>query len=392
MITLLSKWLIPHRDQVDDPAVRQAYGTLCGIVGIALNLLLFAGKFFSGTISGSIAITADAFNNLSDAGSSVVTLIGFKLSGRKADTGHPFGHGRMEYLSGLIVAGLIIIMGIELGKSSLTKILHPAAVGFSLLSVGILAVSICVKVYMSIYNRRVGKKIHSAAMAATATDSLSDTAATTAVLIATLVAKWTGWQIDGWVGILVALVILYAGWRAAKETLDLLLGQPPEEAFVRQIIAIVMNHPHIIGMHDLVVHDYGPGRLMISLHAEVPAEGNIMELHDEIDNAERGLAEKLNCHAVIHMDPVITNDNGATAAVKEKVCRAVKDLDPHINIHDFRMVTGPTHTNVIFDAVVPFEFRMTNQETEEKIRAAVRGLDGNYFAVVNVENSFSEIL
>ena len=372
--------------------MRQAYGTLCGIVGIALNLLLFAGKFFSGTISGSIAITADAFNNLSDAGSSVVTLIGFKLSGRKADTGHPFGHGRMEYLSGLIVAGLIIIMGIELGKSSLTKILHPAAVEFSLLSVGILAVSICVKVYMSIYNRHVGKKIHSAAMAATAIDSLSDTAATTAVLIATLVAKWTDWQIDGWVGIMVALFILYAGWRAAKETLDLLLGQPPEEAFVRQIIAIVMNHPHIIGMHDLVVHDYGPGRLMISLHAEVPAEGDIMELHDEIDNAERGLAEKLNCHAVIHMDPVITNDNGATAAVKEKVCGAVKDLDSHIKIHDFRMVTGPTHTNVIFDAVVPFEFRMTNQETEEKIRAAVRGLEGNYFAVVNVENSFSEIL
>jgi len=391
MITLLSKWLIPHREQVDDPAVRQAYGTLCGVVGIALNLLLFAGKFFAGTVSGSIAITADAFNNLSDAGSSLVTLVGFKLSGRKADLGHPFGHGRVEYLSGLVVSMLIILMGFELGKSSFAKILHPSPVEFSLLTVAILVASICVKLYMSAYNRGVGKKIRSAAMAATATDSLSDTAATTAVLLATLVGKWTGLQIDGWVGVLVALFILYAGWKAAKGTLDLLLGQPPEKEFVHRIVSIVMDHPHIIGIHDLVVHDYGPGRLMISLHAEVPAEGNIMELHDEIDNAEMELAEILKCQAVIHMDPVVTDDNGVTAEAKKKVLQAVKAIDPKINIHDFRMVTGPTHTNVIFDAVVPFDFPASKEETEKNIRAAVRALEGNYFAVVKVEHSYSGV-
>lgn len=388
MIALLSKWLIPNRENVTDPAVRDGYGTLCGVVGIVLNLLLFAGKFFAGTISGSIAITADAFNNLSDAGSSLVTLIGFKLSGRKPDLGHPFGHGRLEYVSGLIVSALILLMGIELAKSSFDKILHPAAVEFSLLSVAILAASICVKVYMSFYNRNIGKKINSAAMAATATDSLSDTAATTAVLIATLVGKWTGLLIDGWVGILVALFILFAGYKAAKETLDPLLGQPPEEEFVRKIVSIVMSHKKIIGIHDMVVHDYGPGRLMISLHAEVPAEGNIMDLHDEIDNAEMELTEKLHCQAVIHMDPVVTDDDGTTAAIRQQVIALVHTVDQRLTIHDFRMVAGPTHTNLIFDVVVPFDLPLTNQEVEEKIRAAVRAMDGNYYAVVKAENSY----
>ena len=283
MIELLARWCIPDRDNVTSPSVRRAYGTLCGIVGIALNILLFAGKFFAGQLSGSIAVTADAFNNLSDAGSSAVTLLGFRLAGRKPDTDHPFGHGRIEYISGLAVAGLILLMGVELAKSSVDKILHPEEVTFSLLALGILAASVCVKLYMWLYNRRIGKKIKSAAMEATAMDSLSDTAATAAVLLAMLVGRWTGLAVDGYVGLVVALFILASACKAAKETLSPLLGQPPDPALVQEIRDIVMAHSTVQGIHDLVVHDYGPGRCMISLHAEVPAHGDIMEMQDVID-------------------------------------------------------------------------------------------------------------
>lgn len=275
MIELLARWCIPDRDNVTSPSVRRAYGTLCGIVGIALNILLFAGKFFAGQLSGSIAVTADAFNNLSDAGSSAVTLLGFRLAGRKPDTDHPFGHGRIEYISGLAVAGLILLMGVELAKSSVDKILHPEEVTFSLLALGILAASVCVKLYMWLYNRRIGKKIKSAAMEATAMDSLSDTAATAAVLLAMLIGRWTGLAVDGYVGLVVALFILCSACKAAKETLSPLLGQAPDPELVQEIRDIVMAHSTVQGIHDLVVHDYGPGRCMISLHAEVPAHGTL---------------------------------------------------------------------------------------------------------------------
>jgi cation diffusion facilitator family transporter len=387
MITLLSKWFIYNRENTTDPAVRRAYGTLCGVAGIVLNLLLFAGKYFAGILSGSIAITADAFNNLSDAGSSLVTLIGFKLSGRKPDPQHPFGHGRIEYISGLIVSALILLMGVELGKTSIDKILHQSPVEFSLLSVGILAISIAVKVYMSCYNRGVGRKIHSAAMAATATDSLGDTAATTAVLLATLVGKFTGWQIDGWMGVLVALFILYAGFNAARETLSPLLGQTPDEELVHSIEKLVMSFPPILAIHDMVVHDYGPGRMMISLHAEVPADHDILELHDVIDNAEVALKTSLQCEAVIHMDPVVADDS-RVAALRQQVAALVKTIDEKISIHDFRMVPGPTHTNLIFDAVIPFNASKSNEEIEQKIKTLVEDMEGSYFAVVTVENSY----
>ena len=387
MLQLLAKCLIKNRDDVNSPAVRKAYGVLCGAVGIALNILLFAGKFFAGSLSGSIAITADAFNNLSDAGSSVVTMLGFQLAGQKPDRDHPFGHGRIEYLSGLAVAMLILLMGFELAKSSVEKILRPEAVDFSLLSLGILAVSICVKLYMYLYNRVIGKKINSAAMAATAADSLSDSVATTAVLIAALVGRFTGLQIDGWVGALVALFILKSGFDAAKDTISPLLGQPPAPEFVKRIEELVLAHPAVCGIHDLVVHDYGPGRCMISLHAEVPANENILELHDEIDNIETELTRKLNCDAVIHMDPVVMDD-GVTQETRKRVEMLVHAIDDQISIHDFRMVTGPTHTNLIFDAAVPFHFRLSDKEVAGKIREAVRALNGNYFAVVKVEKSY----
>ena len=385
MISLLARLFI--KQSGDEQAVRKAYGILCGAVGIGFNVLLFIGKFFAGTLAGSIAITADAFNNLSDAGSSFVTLLGFQMAGQKPDSEHPFGHGRIEYLSGLAVSMLILLMGVELAKSSLQKILHPEPVDSSPVVIAILCVSIAVKLYMFSYNRRLGRKLNSSAMEATSMDSLSDSAATLAVLIATLVGHFTGLMIDGWCGILVAAFILWSGFNAAKDTLDPLLGTPPTREFVTQIRDIVMAHKSILGIHDLIVHDYGPGRVMISVHAEVSASENVLELHDEIDNVEKELREKLGCEAVIHMDPIVTDD-GITEETRQRVAALVHCIDDEINIHDFRMVVGPTHTNVIFDAVVPFKFRLTDAEVREKIEAAVRALDGNYYAVVNVERPY----
>ena len=387
MISLLAR-LFVKTDGRDPAAVRKAYGILCGAVGIGFNVLLFLGKFFAGTIAGSIAITADAFNNLSDAGSSFVTMLGFQLAGQKPDSDHPFGHGRIEYLSGLAVSMLILLMGFELAKSSLDKILHPEPVDSSPLVIAILCVSIAVKLYMAFYNHRLGKQLNSAAMEATGADSLSDSVATSAVLLATLVGHFTGWMIDGWCGILVAAFILWSGFNAAKDTIDPLLGTPPTPEFVDEIKNLVMAHPAIVGIHDLIVHDYGPGRVMISLHAEVSASADVLELHDEIDNVEKELQEKLGCHAVIHMDPIVIDD-GITQETRKRVADLVRCIDDQISIHDFRMVVGPTHTNVIFDAVVPFGFRLSNSEVASKIQSAVRTLDGNYFAVVNVEQSYT---
>ena len=385
MISRLARLFLRKKDPAD---LRRGYGMLCGAVGIGLNLLLFGGKFLAGTLSGSIAITADAFNNLSDAGSSFVTLVGFHLAGQKPDVHHPFGHGRIEYLSGLAVSMLILLMGFELGRSSLDKILHPSPVDSSPLVLGILCVSIAVKLYMAFYNHTLGKKLSAPAMLATAVDSLSDSAATFAVLAATLVGQFSGVLIDGWVGLLVAALILWSGAKSAKETIDPLLGTPPTHEFVQRIRDLVMAHPGIIGIHDLIVHDYGPGRVMISLHAEVPATENVLDIHDEIDNVEKELQEKLGCEAVIHMDPIVTDD-GVTAETRQRVAALVRCIDDEISIHDFRMVSGATHTNLIFDAVVPFGFRLTDAQVAEKIKTAVRALDGTYYAVVHVERSYT---
>ena len=387
MISLLAKWLIPNRDKVENSEVRRAWGSLCGFMGIALNLLLFAGKLASGTLSGSIAVTADAFNNLSDAGSSVVTLLGFRLAGKKPDADHPFGHGRMEYVSGLAVAGLILLMCAELAKSSVEKILRPESVSFSWLAAAILLVSIGVKVYMYLYNKSVGKKIRSAAMAATASDSLSDAAATAAVLLAMLVGHWSGVQLDGWTGLLVALFILWSAVQAARDTVSPLLGQSPDPLLVKEIEELVMAHDAVVGVHDLVVHDYGPGRRIISLHAEVPADGQVLALHDVIDNIEAELSRKLHCEAVIHMDPVVVGDPQVDA-LHEKVAALVRTIDPRITIHDFRIVPGATHTNLIFDAVIPFDERLTRPQVAAQICQLVQGLDGRYRAVVKIENSY----
>lgn len=387
MVTLLAKRWIPDGENTTSPAVRQAYGTLCGLMGILLNLLLFAGKLFAGAVSGSIAITADAFNNLSDAGSSIVTLLGFRLAGQRPDAAHPFGHGRIEYLSGLLVAALILLMGVELAKTSLDKILHPQPVTFSWLTVAILVGSILVKFYMSVYNRKIGTKISSAAMAATAADSLSDCMATSAVLLATLAGHFLHWQIDGWCGAVVALLIFYAGINAAKDTIQPLLGQPPAPELVAHIQETVMEHPPIRGIHDLVVHDYGPGRMMITLHAEVPCDGDLLTMHDTIDLAEQALRKRFHCEATIHMDPIAVDD-AATKELKAQVHTLVSAMDPGFDIHDFRVVQGPTHTNLIFDVAVTHEYRGDLHQLEQEIGQKIEALDGNYFAVVQAEYTY----
>lgn len=388
MVSYLSKKFIKDYKNVKNENVRRAYGMLCSIVGILLNIFLFAIKYFAGIISGSIAITADAFNNLSDAGSSVITLIGFKFAGMKPDLEHPFGHGRVEYISGFAVSVMIILMGAELLKSSIDKIFHPESIDTTVVSFIILMVSILVKLYMSLYNSKIGDKIESAGMKATATDSKSDCIATSVVLISMLIAKFTGVNIDAYAGLLVAGFILYAGYDAAKETLSPLLGQIPEKSLVDSIEKIVMSYDEIVGIHDLVVHDYGPGRLMISLHAEVPGNGDIFILHDAIDRAEIELNEKLNCEAVIHLDPIDT-DNEEVMEMKSKITKLIKkEIDEIITIHDFRIVKGNTHTNVIFDAVIPPKYKMTDKEVETKIKDLVKNNFGNYFAVVKVEITY----
>lgn len=387
MVTLLSKLFIKNPD-TEDPAVRQAYGILSGIVGIFLNLLLFSGKFFAGTISHSISITADAFNNLSDAGSSVITLIGFKMAGQEPDPTHPFGHGRIEYLSGLAVSAAILLMAAELFKSSASKLLHPEAVSCTPLIVGILLVSILVKCYMYLYNRTISKKIHSEAMHATASDSLSDMLSTAVVLLTTLIAHFSGISLDGICGILVAVFIFYTGITSARDTLNPLLGQAPDPGFVKEIEELVLSHEGVIGIHDLLVHNYGPGRIMISLHAEVPSDGDILTLHDMIDNIEHELQERLKCNAVIHMDPVCINDPSVNA-LRSTVCGFLAELDESLSLHDFRVVKGPTHTNIIFDVLIPFRFRLSDEEVCRILKERISGLEGNYFAVICIDKKYA---
>ena len=387
MIKLLTKLFIKDHENVTSAAVRRAYGTMCSLYGILLNLLLFAGKYIAGLISGSVAITADAFNNLSDAGSSIITLLGFAIAGKKPDPDHPFGHGRAEYLAGLVLSGVIILMGFELVKSSFEKILHPEPISSGLLPAVILVCSILVKFYMCLYNRSVGKKINSAAMQATATDSLSDSIATTVVLLSMGISYFFHVNIDGYAGLLVAVFIIYAGFNAAKDTVSPLLGQAPDPEFVQQVADIVTAHPEVVGIHDLAVHDYGPGRVMVSLHAEVSGDGNIFDLHDAIDTAETELKEQLGCIATIHMDP-IEADNTEVSQMRAAVAEKLKELDDVISIHDFRMVPGPTHTNLIFDAVVPADYKKSDEELAASIRQHIHQTWPDRYAVVNIDHSY----
>ncbi|MBR3766772.1 MAG: cation transporter [Clostridia bacterium] len=389
MIKLLTKLFSANSN--DSERLRQTYGMICSGAGIALNILLFVIKFIAGSLSGAISVTADAFNNLSDSGSSLITMFGFRLAAKKPDPGHPFGHGRIEYLSGIAVSILILLMGFELLTSSINKIINPETPEISLLVFIILVVSIAVKFYMFLYNRKYAKICKSQAMKATSTDCLSDMISTSVVFISMLITYFTDINIDAYCGLAVAAFILFAGLKSAYETIGPLLGQPPEAEFVNSIEEIVLNGKDIIGMHDLIVHDYGPGRCMISLHAEVPASGNILDIHDEIDNLERELSEKLGCIAVIHMDPIQTDNETATKlkVLAEDVCRKIY---PNMHLHDFRIVEGNTHTNLIFDIVVPHGFKLSDSELKKQIEKEIKEYDSKLFTVITVDKDYNNTI
>ena len=383
---LIRRWLA-GRDP-GAPEVRQKCGTYAGVVGILLNALLCLGKLAAGALTGSVAMIADAFNNLSDAASSIITLIGFRLAGQAADEEHPFGHGRMEYLAGLIVSIAILLMGLELGKSSVEKLLHPEELNFSWLAVAILAASVLVKLWMYRFNRALGKAISSQTMEATAADSLSDSAATAVVLAATLIGHYFHLQIDGLAGLLVAAFILKTGWEAAKDTLDPLLGRPMDPELAEDIDKLVVSHRNILGIHDLVYHDYGPGRAMMSFHAEVPADADLLEMHDIIDHIERELKEKHHIETVIHMDPIVNDER--TAALRAQVEELAHEIDPVLSIHDLRITAGPYHTNVLFDVMVPYGFRLNDGQVRGELSRRIKGLSEKYTAVIQVDHSFVE--
>jgi len=387
MIALLAKHFIKDYGNMKSPHVRHCYGMLCGIVGIFLNIVLFIGKFLAGTFSHSIAITADALNNLSDAGSSFITLAGFKLASQKPDPDHPYGHGRIEYLSGLFVSLLIILMAIELLKSSFEKIVNPQETAINPLVMTILAVSILVKLYMSVYNKQIGQKIDSAALLATATDSRGDMISTLLVLVSSAISYFSGIQIDGYCGLLVGLFILYSGFNAAKDTIDPLLGKAPDKEYIEKIEEIVTSHDLILGIHDMMIHDYGPGRVVVSLHAEVPSDGDLLEMHDLIDHIEQDLSEMCDCEAVIHMDPISVNDP-ETVALKEQIRSIMKEIDENLQFHDFRIVKGPTHTNLLFDILVPYKFPIKDSELIVMVDRKVKELNPCYFIVVKVDHTY----
>lgn len=387
MVDFLVNLFVKDKENIHDPKVRQSYGRLSGLVGIVCNLLLFLLKLFAGLATGAVSIMADAFNNLSDAASSVVTLIGFYMAGKPADLDHPYGHGRIEYLSGLFVSAAILMTGVELMKSSVDKILHPEALSFSIASVVILVASILVKLWMSRFNYKVGNRIDSEAMKATGADSLSDCISTSAVLLGVLIAMLTGKNLDGWFGAVVALFVCYAGFNAAKETIQPLLGQAPDPELVRQIRERVMQEDKILGVHDLIIHDYGPGRRIISLHAEISYKEDILEAHDMIDNVERDLKEAFQCDATIHMDPVI-HDDAEMNQIRHQVERIVREENPEWKIHDFRMVRGQTHTNLIFDLVIQPEDLVHAGEIENRMKEKIHKMDPHFYAVVTVEQSF----
>ncbi len=388
MIKLLLKTFVKDYENTSSESVRKAYGTFAGTTGIILNILLFCAKLIAGVITGAISVIADAFNNLSDAGSSIITLIGFKLACKKGDKDHPFGHGRMEYITGLIVSFIIILVGVELLKSSVDKIICPEPVSIGIVPVVILVLSVLVKLFMAVFNTALGNRINSAALKAVATDSLSDVCATSAVIVGLIIGAFTGFNPDGYIGLVVAGFIIFSGIKAAKETLSPLLGTAPDPEFVAEIRDTVCSHSEIIGIHDMIIHDYGPGRSMVSLHAEVPSDSNIMEIHDTIDLIEIEIKAKFNCECTIHMDPIAADDEFAND-LRQKLSVILGDIDKRLSFHDFRYVTGPTHTNLIFDVVAPFDLKMCDEELCEVLKSKIHDINESYFAVIQVDKDYT---
>ncbi len=367
MITLLSRRFPKDMKNTQDPRVRRFYGMLCGALGVVLNCLLSLGKFLVGVFCGSISVTADALNNLLDAASCAITLVGFHMAGQKPDPDHPFGHGRIEYVSGFLVSILTLFTMVELAKSSLEKIVTPDPPVFSPLSFWVLSLSIFVKCVMFLYNRRLGKRFDAPAMKAAAIDSLSDALVTALVLGSALLSRFTSFTADGWCGLILCLFIGYAGLDAAKNAVSPLLGQAPDKDFVRRVNRIVLSYPKVLGIHDLMVHNYGPSQVLLSLHAEVPAQESLVEIHELIDAIERRLGEELNCQALIHMDPVQTGDR-ETDRLRALAKACARQVDPSLTIHDFRITQAPQGTKLIFDVAAPYACPLSDQELAQAIR------------------------
>jgi len=367
--------------------VRERYGKFAGVTGIVTNILLFMFKITVGTIFNSISITADAINNLSDSGSSLITLAGFKISGKPADEKHPYGHARMEYISGMIISFLILVLGFELIKSSVEKIINPQETRFNIISILVLAVSILIKLWQSMFYRRIGNIIESGTLLATSVDSRNDILSTSAVLVAAIIALLTGYNLDGYMGFIVAMFIFFSGIRLIRETISPLLGMAPNKELVDRIYKKILSYEGIIGLHDLTIHNYGPGKCFASVHCEVQAEQDIMVSHDIIDNIERDFLKEEGIHMVIHLDPVVT-DNARINELKAIVENIIRDISPKISMHDFRVVFGISHSNLIFDIVVPFEFEMSDDELIQLISDKIHEVNGNYHSVIMVDHHY----
>ncbi len=391
MITdFLVRLFVKDSGNTSNKDVRTAYGKLGGGVGIVCNLILFAAKIIVGTVSGSVSVTADAVNNLSDASSSIMSILGFKLASKPADADHPYGHARYEYLSGLMVALFIMLIGFELLKSSVEKIINPVSVEFSWVIVGVLLATVFVKLWLALFNNNIGKRINSSTLIATAADARNDVIATTAVIISMTVSHYTSLELDGYVGAAVALFILYSGFGLVRDTLDPILGRAPDPAFVEEIRDKIMSYNGVLGTHDLMVHDYGPGSQFASVHVEVAAEDDVIEMHDIIDNIERDVMKQYGLHMVIHMDPIVTADD-MVSEIRHALNAEIKKIDTELSIHDLRVVTGPTHTNLVFDCVVPHGFKMSNAELRERIDKAAADINESYICVATIESSYAAL-
>jgi cation diffusion facilitator family transporter len=387
MTKLLIHLFVRNSEKLDDPEVRRSYGRFAGIVGIITNFILFIAKIIAGTIANSIAVTTDAMNNLTDFASSIITLVGFRMASKPADREHPYGHARFEYISGLIVSLLICVVGFEFARDSVHKILSPEKTDFSLLATLILGLSILLKLWQSLFYRKVGKLTNSETLMAASADSRSDVITTSVVLVGALITRFTGYNLDGYMGTAVAVLIMITGYRLIRQTSDPLLGAAPSHVLVDDIYRTITQKEGIIGVHDLTVHDYGPGGCFASVHCEVPAERDILESHDLIDNIEKEFLSEKGIHLVIHMDPIITDD-ARTNELKKQVEALLDTISPEITMHDFRVVWGPTHSNLVFDICVPFGFSMKDDELVEVVSDKIHKLNSTYYAAITVDHDY----
>ncbi len=389
MTELLSRLFVKNHQDAQNPTVRTAYGTMVSITGIIINLLLFTAKFVVGSLFGAISIVGDAVNNLSDAGTQIISLISFRIAAKPADREHPFGHARIEYVTSMIVSFLVMLVGFELFKSSVSQIFSPERPDSSPIAIIVLIGSMLCKLWLGLFNRTIGKRIDSSVMRATAADSLSDVFATGAVLVATvlpMIFPTISWNPDAYMGVIVAILIIVAGFRILNESKNAILGEAPSEEIVKQIVDTVDRYEGALGIHDMVVHNYGPGRIIASLHIEVDGSVNVFETHDMIDTIEKELRDVCGIEATIHMDPIVTDDERVNQ-LREQTAEAVQKIHPSMQIHDFRFVAGATHTNLIFDVVAPFEIKLSEAEIKAAVAEKVREIDPTYCVVINVDRS-----